>query len=88
MTQKQATKLFVNFLRENGAYMAFRANMLQQNRKYHYKRYNFFAPLQIMGNTIDRELSWMNTMEGHSFWCRLDGKFRSLYEKMRRSANN
>lgn len=88
LRQKDAIKLFVNFLKANNVYVQYRENCkLSKNRKE-----NFFFPMQIkedekigddwlrryFRNLIDYAFSWSQTKQGHRFWSNLNVKWKYI----------
>lgn len=75
---KNKIKFLITFLKEKNVYCKFKNNLLLQKR---YAYYDKYIRKNINREAIFNAFTWVNSKEGHLYWCKLDTEFREKYMK-------
>lgn len=80
MSTNEIKKIFYRFLREENAFTFYFKNLSEDYRDASNEKL-YHMVLHHPTELINYAFSWSNTPQGHSFWNRLNDKWKDVYGK-------
>lgn len=93
--QKEVIRHFLKFLKENGAYQMYKANIMKDVNRNNYVGFTYGIQLKILYNPsgdkrkftiylaeelINYAFCWAETSQGHDFWSYLSSKWHEYLD--------
>lgn len=93
--QKEVIRHFLKFLKENGVYQMYKANLMKNVNRDNYVGFTYGIQLKVLYNPsgskrkfsiylaeelINYAFCWAETPQGHDFWSHLSGRWHEYLD--------